>query len=226
MSGFCILHTIPASSRSTLGLGLGAGCWVLAVQQGTGGWLGGWLGEVCRRVWPLSPTRRPEKHTLRSLLGCDPVHRRPRSVSVMGTTRVRGAFGSSAHAGDSFGTLPAYVIGNSGQIAVQHDFTVDTVPQTNQMLLAMSDRVCRSSHTVQSGVACPSPHSSAGQVAHAKHFPLGLPPSHHDPVMRPQSQQGLCKLLSLPPCICPPNGAPSRRSVGATLGNAVAAQKR
>jgi hypothetical protein len=58
---------------------------------------------------------------------------------VQSDIRVRGAFGSSAHAGDSFGTLPAYVIGNSGQIAVQHDFTVDTVPQTNQMLLAMSD---------------------------------------------------------------------------------------
>eukprot|EP01043_Picozoa_sp_COSAG02_P017720 COSAG02_NODE_809_length_16922_cov_11.295013_12_plen_165_part_00 len=42
-------------------------------------------------------------------------------------------------AGDLSGQLPAYVIGNSGTVALRHNFTVDTVPHTNQTLLAVCD---------------------------------------------------------------------------------------
>ena len=52
---------------------------------------------------------------------------------------VKGAFGGTAWPGDRAGILPAYVLNSNGGIATRHDFEIDTVPDTNQTLLAMTD---------------------------------------------------------------------------------------
>ena len=59
-------------------------------------------------------------------------------------------------------------------------------------------RPCTVSQVVHSGVACPCSHCSAGQTATAEHLPVAVPPSHQDPVLLPQSQQGRYSPASSP----------------------------
>ena len=59
-------------------------------------------------------------------------------------------------------------------------------------------RPCTASQVAHSGVACPCSHCSAGQTATAEHLPVAVPPSHQDPVLLPQSQQGRISPASSP----------------------------
>ena len=69
------------------------------------------------------------------------------------------------------------------------------------------------------GLPCPCSHCSAGQTATAEHLPVAVPPSHQDPVLLPQSQQGRYSpasspiTLSSPPHPTPPTPLTRARPV-------------